>query len=113
MIFPRLEVTGAALTSLISLSLALRLTVVVLSGRQSRLQLTLRHSGTDFSTVWRIAPIGTPASITGVQRSLSNLVLTWFMVPFGTLAVAGHTVIRQRNSEKTLTGPDPLVSFRP
>jgi len=42
--------------------------------------------------MWRIVKIGIPASIMGVQRSFGNIVLMWFMVPFGTLAVAAHSL---------------------
>ena len=31
----------------------------------------------------------------GVQRSLSNLILALFMVPFGTAAVAAHSLIQR------------------
>ncbi len=92
-IFPRLGVSGAALTSVITLSLAMTLTFMTLTNRRSRLKLTLRRFRVDFSGIKRILAIGTPASIMGAQRSLSNLVLAWFMVPFGSAAVAAHSLI--------------------
>jgi putative MATE family efflux protein len=94
-IFPRLGVGGAALTSVITLSLAMVLTLVVLSSGRSRLRLTLRRFRVDLDAVRRLSRIGAPASIMGVQRSLSNLVLAWFMVPFGTAAVAAHSLIQR------------------
>jgi Na+-driven multidrug efflux pump len=36
--------------------------------------------------------IGIPASVMGMERNLGQFVLMWFMAPFGTLAVAGHTL---------------------
>jgi Na+-driven multidrug efflux pump len=42
--------------------------------------------------IWRLVKIGIPASIMGVQQGLGQLVLMWFMTPFGTLAVAAHTL---------------------
>jgi putative MATE family efflux protein len=94
-IFPRLGVGGAALTSVITLSLAMVLTLVVLSSGRSRLRLTLERFRVDLDAVRRLSRIGAPASIMGVQRSLSNLVLAWFMVPFGTAAVAAHSLIQR------------------
>ncbi len=42
--------------------------------------------------IWRIVRIGLPASVMGMQRNISQLVLMWFMAPFGTLAVAAHSL---------------------
>jgi putative MATE family efflux protein len=94
-VFPRLGVGGAALTSVITLSLAMLLTLVVLSNGRSRLRLTPRRFRVDLEAIRRLSRIGAPASIMGVQRSLSNLVLAWFMVPFGTAAVAAHSLIQR------------------
>jgi Na+-driven multidrug efflux pump len=42
--------------------------------------------------MWRMVRIGIPASITNMERTFGQLILMWFVVPFGTLAVAAHTV---------------------
>jgi Na+-driven multidrug efflux pump len=42
--------------------------------------------------VWRMVKIGIPASVMGVQRSLSMMVIATLMAPFGTTAVAAHSV---------------------
>ncbi|MBA7675139.1 putative FMN/FAD exporter YeeO [subsurface metagenome] len=39
--------------------------------------------------------IGVPASVTGIERSFGQLLLTWFVVPFGTVAVAAHSLIQR------------------
>ena len=93
-IFPRLEVRGAALTSVITLSLALVLTSVIVAKKQY-VRSTLSRFRPNLGMLWRITKVGFPASIMGVQRSFSNLVLTSFMVPFGTAAVASHLVIQR------------------
>jgi len=36
--------------------------------------------------------IGLPALVSGMQRTLSQLIVMWFMAPFGTLAVAAHSI---------------------
>lgn len=45
--------------------------------------------------IWRIAKIGIPATITSVERSLANFVFTWLIVPFGTAAVAAHSLMQR------------------
>jgi Na+-driven multidrug efflux pump len=39
--------------------------------------------------------IGIPASIMGIQRSLGNVALTWFIAPFGTFALAAHSLMQR------------------
>ena len=94
-IFPSLGVSGAALTNVISQSLGLALGLWVLFSGQTRLRLTLSNFRLDPGSIWRIVKIGIPASIMGTERSLGHLVLMWFMVPFGTLAVAAHTLCQR------------------
>jgi len=47
----------------------------------------------DFKIIWRILKIGIPGSIMGLGKAFGDLILTWFMIPFGTLAVAAHNSI--------------------
>jgi len=42
--------------------------------------------------MWRIVKIGIPASITGMERSFAQFLMLWFIVPFGTVAVAAHSL---------------------
>jgi len=91
-IFPRLGVSGAAMTNIVSQSLGTALGLWILFSGRTRLRLTLRNFRLDPSIIWRIVKIGIPASIMGMQRSLGNLVVMWLMTPFGTLAVAAHTL---------------------
>ena len=65
----------------------------VLFTGHTRLQLTLKGFRPDFKIIWRILKIGIPASIMALGRSIGDLALTWFMIPFGTLAVAAHSLI--------------------
>jgi len=92
-IFPRMGVSGAAITSVISLTLGTALGLLVLFTGRSRLKLTLRNFRVDLNVIWRIVRIGIPASIMMMQRSIGRLALMWFMVPFGTLAVASHALL--------------------
>jgi len=94
-IFPRMGVVGAALTNVLSQSLGVALGLWVLFSGRSRLRLTLRNFGLDRSIIWRIVRIGIPATVTGIERSFANIVLIRFIVPFGTFAVAAHSVVQR------------------
>ena len=94
-IFPRLGVSGAAITNVFSQSLGTAIGIWFLFSGRSRLRVTLREFHLDFGMIWRIVRVGIPASIMGMQRSLGNLVVMWFMAPFGTLAVAAHTLMQR------------------
>jgi putative MATE family efflux protein len=94
-IFPKLGVSGAAYTGIISQSLGIFLGLRVLFGARSRLTLSFKGFRLDLGIIWRIIRIGFPASITGMQRSLNQFFLQIFIAPFGTAALAAH-VIAQR-----------------
>ena len=94
-VFPRMGVSGAAVTNVISQSLGLALGMWVLFSGRSRLRLSLSNFRIDLNIIWRMVKIGIPASIMGIQSSLGQFVLMWLMVPFGTLAVAGHTLCQR------------------
>jgi putative MATE family efflux protein len=91
-IFPRLGVTGAAVTNVFSQGLGAAIGLWFMFSGRTRLRLTLRDFHFDASIIWRMVKIGFPASITGMGRTLSNLLIMWFLTPFGTLAVAAHTL---------------------
>jgi len=91
-IFPRLGVGGAAIANIAAEGLGLFVCLWVLFTGRTRLHLTLADFRPDFSIMWRILKIGLPACVMSVQRSLGGLVLTWVMVPFGTVAVAAHSL---------------------
>jgi len=90
--FPRFGVTGAAMTNVISQGIGATLGLWFLFSGRTRLRLTLRNFRIDPATIWRLVKLALPASVTAMERTLGNLVLMWFMAPFGTLAVAGHTL---------------------
>jgi len=94
-IFPHLGVSGAAATNVISQTLGLALGLWVLFKGRTRLRVTLSNFRLDLNIIWRIVKIGIPTAVMGVQRSLCLLALIWFIVPFGTLVVAAHTLCRR------------------
>lgn len=91
-IFPRLGVSGAAATSVLSQTLGGSLGMWVLFSGRSRLQLSLKNFHLDLNIIWRMIRIGLPALVSGLQRNLSQFFLMWFIAPFGTLAVAAHSI---------------------
>ncbi|MDP2729680.1 MAG: MATE family efflux transporter [Dehalococcoidales bacterium] len=91
-IFPRLGVAGAAMATLVSQCLAIALALWVLFSGKSRLKLTLEGLRFDTNIIWRAVKVSLPAAVQDMQRSFGNLVLTRLMIPFGTVAVAAHSL---------------------
>ncbi|MEK7353328.1 MAG: MATE family efflux transporter [Chloroflexota bacterium] len=94
-VFPRLGVSGAAWTNVISQSLGAAVGLWILFTGRSRLQLTMKNFSFDGPMLWRILRVGFPAAIMNTERFFGDIALMWFMSPFGTLAVAGHTLIQR------------------
>lgn len=94
-IFPRMGVSGAAAANAISQGLGGMVALWILFSGHSRLRLSMKNFSLDFGGIWRILKIGIPASIMAMERTFGDLVLMWFMAPFGTIAVAGHTLIQR------------------
>ncbi len=92
-IFPRLEVNGAAITNVVSQSLGTVLAFWFLMSGRSRLKLSLKGFHLNTNTIWRIIRIGIPASIMGMEQNLRGFIFIRFMAPFGTLAMAAHTLV--------------------
>jgi Na+-driven multidrug efflux pump len=67
----------------------------MLFGEGTRLRLTFRGFRFDGNMIWRIVRIGLPAMVTGAERNLANFVVMWFVVPFGTFAVAAHSLVQR------------------
>lgn len=91
-VFPRLGVSGAAITYIIVMGVGVSISLWILFSGQTRLRLTLRNFRPDLKILWRILKIGIPGSGMGLARTFGDLVLTWLMTPFGTLAVAAHSL---------------------
>ncbi|MFC2015073.1 MATE family efflux transporter [Chloroflexota bacterium] len=94
-IFPRLGVSGAALANIFAHITGTILGLWALFSGRTRLRITLKNFRLDLNIIWRIVKIGIPSSISGIQRSIGNLALMWFIVPFGTMAIAAHTLCQR------------------
>jgi putative MATE family efflux protein len=91
-IFPRLGTSGAALTGIISACLGASLGLWFLLTGNTRLKLQFKGFRPDAGVIWHVMKIGVPASVTNMQRNIGQLTLTWFVMPFGTVAIAAHTL---------------------
>lgn len=94
-ISPQMGVTGAAAGNIVSESIGVGLGLWILLTGRSRLRLTLENFRLDVNIIWRIIRIGFPALISGMGRTASQFVLMLFMAPFGTIAVAAHSVVQR------------------
>ena len=91
-IFPQMGVSGAALTNAISGGLGVSVGLWILFSGRTRLHPTLKGFRIDLPMLWRMVRVGFPASITQMQWTLTELVVMWLVVPFGTIALAAHTI---------------------
>jgi putative MATE family efflux protein len=94
-VFPKLGVAGAAWTAIISACLGAAIGLWILLTGRTRLTLNFRGFHPDFAIVWRLVKVGVPASVTGIERTFGQLIMIGFVVPFGTIAVAAHTLTQQ------------------
>jgi putative MATE family efflux protein len=90
--FPKLGVSGAALSNVVSQGLGAVLCLWLLFGGYTRIHLAKKDFRPDFNVIWRILKIGIPALVMNVQRSFGTFFLTYLIAPFGTLAVAAHSL---------------------
>jgi putative MATE family efflux protein len=90
-----LGVSGAALANVITQGIAGGLGLWILFSGRTRLRLTMKNYRFDGNMIWRMVKIGIPAMIDGAGRTLATLVLTWFIVPFGTFAVASQSLMQR------------------
>src|SRR3972149_381828 len=76
-LFPRLGVSGAALTNVLSQGLGAAVGLWILFSGRSRLRLTMKNFSFDWAMIWRIVKIGIPASIMNTERFFGGIVLMW------------------------------------
>jgi putative MATE family efflux protein len=95
--FPTLGIAGAALSNVISQFVGGLIGLWFIFGGHSRLKLSLKDLRFDPSLVWRMLKIGVPTLISTAQMTASNFVLTWIVSPFGTMALAAHSLVNNIN----------------
>ncbi len=94
-IFPRMGVSGAAISSIVAQGLGMVIALLVLYTGRSRLRLSMKNLCIDFKTIWRMVRIAIPISLAMVERAFGRLAFVWLMAPFGTVAVAAHSIIER------------------
>jgi len=91
-IFPRLGVSGAAVTNIASQGIGAVIMMWVLFGGHTRIRLTMKNFRFDLNIIWRMVKIGIPALVSGVVQPFAMTILMRIIASFGTLAVAAHTL---------------------
>jgi len=95
-IFPRMEVQGAAVTNIIAQAfIGAGIGLWILFSGRSRLKPTLRGFKFDGKILWRMFKVGLPSSITGMERNFASLIMVALISPFGTVAVAAHSLLNR------------------
>jgi putative MATE family efflux protein len=92
-IFPRMGVSGAAITYITATGLGMCLCLWALFSGKTRLRLSLSDFKPDLKIILRILKIGIPASVSGLGKAFGDLILVSFMIPFGTMALAAHNLL--------------------
>jgi putative MATE family efflux protein len=101
-IFPQLGVAGAAISNIISQVLGATILLTILLKGRTRLHLSPGDFKPVASSIWRILKIGIPALVMNLQKSIGDLILLRIISPFGTTAIAAHSIVSR--VELFLTG---------
>ncbi|OGO19506.1 MAG: hypothetical protein A2Z15_03370 [Chloroflexi bacterium RBG_16_50_11] len=92
-IFPRMGVSGAALSGVIAQGIGSAILLWIIFSGQTRLHISLRNFKFDTNIIWRMVKIGIPSALGNIHMNIGSIVFMWFIAPFGTLAVAGHNLV--------------------
>jgi putative MATE family efflux protein len=92
-IFPRMGVSGAALSGVIAQGIGGAILLWILFQGRTRLKLSLRNFKFDTGTIWRMVKIGIPSALGSIHLNIGSIVFMYFISPFGTLAVDGHNIV--------------------
>ena len=93
--FPEMGVAGAALVNILSHTLAGLIGCYILYKGRNGLRFSLRGFKLDIAMIISLLKIGLPAMIMAAQRSIAEIVLARLMIPFGTVAVAAHSIVHR------------------
>ena len=94
-LFPQMDLAGAGAANLIAQAAGLGMNALALFRGTSRLRLSFRGYYVDYPMIWRILKIGLPASVTGAQRAVSQLIMVFIVAPFGEGALAAFALSRR------------------
>lgn len=92
-IFPRLGVSGAALSGVITQGIGGAIAMWVLFGGHTRLRISLRNFSFDKNIIWRTIKIGIPSALGSIHLNIGNIVFMFFIAKYSTLAIDGHNLV--------------------
>ena len=93
--FPEMGIAGAALANIVAHALSVGILFWVLFQGTSRLHPKLREYRFDGPLLWQMTKLGVPAAVNGLERSVAQLVMIFFVAPFGDIALAAFTITRR------------------
>lgn len=93
--FPNFGLAGAALSNLLAQTVGAGINLFALFRGSSRLRLSLRGFHMDRGIMWQLIRIGAPATATGMERAIAQLVLLKIVSPFGDVAMAAYGMTRR------------------
>jgi putative MATE family efflux protein len=91
--FPEMGITGAAWSNVAGQVLGVIAGLWFLFSGRTRLKLGLKDIRIAPDVMWRIIKIGLPSFFSMLLSNISMLVLTWIIIPFGTVAVAANSLV--------------------
>ena len=94
-VFPKLGVSGAALSNIIAQSVGGGVGLWILFSGRTRIRVSFHDFAIEWGLIWRAVKIGLPASLTNMERSLAELLLVRLITPFGTIAIAAHSLAQR------------------
>lgn len=92
---PEYGLAGAAIANVLAQAGGMAVNLTVLLRGSSRVQLSLRGVRVDLGIMAGILRIGLPASLSGMERSLSQILLLGIAASFGDVAVATYALTRR------------------
>ena len=92
---PSMGLTGAAFARLIAEIAGVAMTYWALRSGRGRVSLRFREFRVDFPLIWSLVRQGAPASVTNMQRGVSQLVVVGVAAQFGDVALAAFALARR------------------
>jgi putative MATE family efflux protein len=90
--FPRLEIKGAAIATVIARGIGMFIILFILIKGYSYIKISLKNIKLKFDIIWRITKIAIPGSIQMGIRSVSGLIMMSIVVVYGTCALAAYGI---------------------
>ena len=93
--FPEMGLAGAAMGNIIAHSIAVGLLFWVLFRGTSRLHMRVSQYKLDWILLSQMFRLAVPAALNGIERTVSQMVMIFFVAPFGDIPLAAFTITRR------------------